>query len=252
MESLGNGYLTGMAALTRRLTKAVVVVPAHNEAALLPRCLRATQTAAACLPIPVLTVVVLDACDDDSARLAGRFGSDVHFVEIDARNVGAARAAGFVYARSLGSDDEARTWYATTDADTQVDPGWLLQQTSAKADMVLGVVRVPDWRHYPAAVARRYLQTYKSDGPGHDHIHGANLGCRAGAYWSVGGFAALASDEDVDLVERFHDAGYRIRWDDKLSVATSDRPTGRAPGGFADHLRTVSRAVLTRTTGGPA
>jgi len=71
-----------------------VVIPAHNEAALLPRCLRATLSAATCLPIPVLTVVVLDACDDESAALVGRFGPDVHFVRIDARSVGAARAAG--------------------------------------------------------------------------------------------------------------------------------------------------------------
>ena len=40
-------------------------------------------TAAACLPVPVLTVVVLDACDDDSASLAGQFGTDVHFVLVD-------------------------------------------------------------------------------------------------------------------------------------------------------------------------
>jgi hypothetical protein len=40
-------------------------------------------------------VVVLDACDDGSAGMTGQFGQDVHFIAVDERNVGAARAAGF-------------------------------------------------------------------------------------------------------------------------------------------------------------
>jgi glycosyltransferase involved in cell wall biosynthesis len=46
------------------LERVVVVVPAHNELAHLPRCLRALATAGLCAPVPVLTVVVLDATDD--------------------------------------------------------------------------------------------------------------------------------------------------------------------------------------------
>ena len=80
--------------------QAVVVVPAHNELAHLPGCLRALTTAALCLPVPVVIVVVLDASDDGSDSLAGQFGPDVHFVSVEAGNVGAARAAGFEYARS--------------------------------------------------------------------------------------------------------------------------------------------------------
>jgi glycosyltransferase involved in cell wall biosynthesis len=133
-----------------------VVVPAHNEAQHLPCCLRALATAAICLPVPVLRVVVLDACDDGSEQLAGRFGPDVCFVSVDAGNVGAARAAGFTYAGSAsGAVPAARTWYATTDADSTVSANWLLRMTATDADMVLGVVGVAAWRHYPAEVARR-------------------------------------------------------------------------------------------------
>ncbi|MCW2558556.1 MAG: glycosyl transferase [Mycobacterium sp.] len=139
--------------------RTVVVIPAHNESARLPDCLKAVVTAvAACSSMTVLTVVVLDACDDASADLAGRFGSDVHFIQVDARNVGASRAAGFTYARSsagMDSTDESRTWYATTDADSRVDPGWLIRQTASGADMVLGVVRIANWRHLPGAAVRR-------------------------------------------------------------------------------------------------
>ena len=79
----------------------MVVIPAHNEADNLVASVKAVLTAAACLPLPVAVVVVLDGCDDGSAVLAEQFGSDVLFVAIEARNVGAARAAGFSYARTL-------------------------------------------------------------------------------------------------------------------------------------------------------
>ncbi|GAB7068552.1 glycosyltransferase [Mycolicibacterium hodleri] len=227
---------------------AVVVIPAHDEAQKLPLCLKSVVTAAACAPVPVLTVVVLDSCTDGSASLAGRFGADVHFVEVDVRNVGASRAAGFAYARkTLGVDavDESRIWYATTDADSQVDPDWLVRQLSAEADMVLGVVRVTNWRQYSASAVRRYLAAYRAklrrSGGGHDHVHGANMGFRADVYWEIGGFAAMESDEDVDLVRRFERSGRRIHRDVGLSVVTSARSDGRAPRGFANHLKSVAR-----------
>ena len=226
--------------------RAVVVVPAHDEAEKLPKCLKAILTSATCLTVPVLVVVVLDACTDGSEALAGRFGSDVHFVEVDAKNVGATRAAGFVYAREVAqATDESRIWYATTDADSRVDGDWLLRQMAADADMVLGVVRVTNWRHFSAASVRRYLDAYRaksqSRGGGHGHAHGANMGFRADAYWASGGFATLASGEDVDLVRRFEEGGRRIHRDAGLSVETSARRDGRAPRGFAAHLRTVAR-----------
>jgi len=229
------------------IEQAVVVVPAHNELDHLPDCLHALTTAALCLPVPVMIVVVLDASDDGSDGLAGRFGPDAHFVSVEAGNVGAARAAGFEYARSTcATADLNRTWYATTDADSAVSADWLLRMIDADADMVLGVVRVPNWRHFPAEVSRRYLRGYHSKGHGHNHIHGANMGFRADAYWHVGGFRALATGEDVELVSRFESEGMRIHRDACLSVATSDRREGRAPGGFASHLRNLAGSMRRR------
>ncbi len=226
----------------------MVVIPAHDEATVLPQCLKAVLTAAACAPVPVLTIVVLDSCADHSAELAGQFGADVHFVEVDAKNVGATRAAGFAYARTVcgvETSGEARIWYATTDADSRVDANWLVRQMNADADMVLGVVRVTNWQHFSASSVHRYLAAYRAksrrwDG-GHDHVHGANMGFRADTYWETGGFATLASGEDVDLVRRFEQAGHRIHRDVGLSVVTSARTQGRAPRGFASYVRSVSR-----------
>src|SRR6201988_1069995 len=144
----------------RAYDRAAVVIPAHNERAKRPACLRAVLTAALCAPVPVVIVVVLDASDDDSAALAGQYGPDVPFVRVDAGNGGAARAVGFGYARSLFGDDlgDTECWYATTDADSRVDPGWLVHQLGLGADMVLGVVRVAYWRHHSEDVADSYVQ----------------------------------------------------------------------------------------------
>lgn len=223
----------------------VVVVPAHNELAQLPKCLRALTTAALCLPSPVTIVVVLDSCDDGTDGLAGEFGQDVHFIEVDAGNVGAARAAGFEYSRTVcGEDlDPNDIWYATTDADSVVDADWLVRMVDSGADMVLGVVRVATWRNFSPELVRRYLRAYRSEGSGHRHVHGANMGFRAAAYWQLGGFRALATGEDVELVDRFEAAGKTIHRDARLSVVTSDRRDGRAPGGFAQHLRKLSGAA---------
>lgn len=229
----------------RAYDAAAVVIPAHNERAKLPDCLRAVLTAALCAPVPVTVVVVLDDCDDGSDELAGEYGPDVHFVSVEAHNVGAARAVGFGYARSLFG--EAGCWYATTDADSRVDPDWLVHQLNVGADMVLGVVRVTDWRLHGSDVVDRYLLSYHADpitGENeHEHVHGANMGFCARAYWRVGGFRALASGEDFDLAERFEAAGYRIHRDTDLSVITSARTRARAPHGFAHHLRQLGRSA---------
>ncbi|MDT5095528.1 MAG: hypothetical protein QOH60_4891 [Mycobacterium sp.] len=220
----------------------MVVIPAHNEAKRLSGCLKAALAAARRLPGPVMTIVVLDACSDHSAQVARRFGPAVQVLSVDERNVGAARAAGFDHARAIWP--ATATWYATTDADSCVDSDWLTRQIAANADMVLGVVRITNWRHVSTSAALRYLHRYwsrtRSDGD-HDHIHGANMGFAAEKYWESGGFAPLASGEDVDLVRRFERSGYRIVRDAGLSVATSARPDGRAPDGFAAHLRSVAR-----------
>lgn len=119
---------------------AVVVVPAHNESASLPACLIALQAASAACAAPVTVVVVLDDCTDDSARLAGQYGDTIHFIHVDERNVGAAQAAGFRYARTVLASSIDETWYATTDADTQVPSDWLARLLDYDAEVVLGVV----------------------------------------------------------------------------------------------------------------
>lgn len=222
------------AAVPLRIDEVVVVVPVRDEQQLLPVCLDALRRCAERVRVPVRIRVVLDACTDRSALVAAAAGVEV--IAVGARNVGAARAAGFATA-SVGGG--ARTWFATTDADSRVDRGWLdrqLRYAAAGAEIVAGVVTVADWGHYAPQVRARYERAYRVE-RATGHIHGASLGFRADVYWRTGGFAPLKSGEDVDFVRRASAGGARVVWAGDVVVATSGRRFGRAPGGFAAHLR---------------
>ena len=121
-----------------------VVVPAHNEEALLPACLRSVL--AATTPVPVEVVVVADACTDDTAALASAAGATV--ITLAARNVGRARAAGMEHALRSGADG---LWLATTDADSRVPANWLrrhLVLAGSGADLVAVHWRWPVAEHF--------------------------------------------------------------------------------------------------------
>lgn len=222
------------------ITAIGIVVPAHDEQALLPGCLQALRAAArhpALRGLPVHVVPVLDACSDDSGSVAP--GA----IEIRARNVGAARAAGFaaVLAAEAGRPPE-ELWLATTDADSRVPVDWLVEQlrlAAAGADAVAGTIRVADWSQQPAATRHRFAAGYGTPREGHVHAHGANLGLTAAAYQGAGGMPALPLAEDQALVDALHASGRRLVATGRIPVLTSARRESRTAGGFADHLRAL-------------
>ena len=113
-------------------------------------------------------------------------------LDIGARSVGAARAAGVAEVlRRTGPLHPASVWLATTDADTLVPPCWLTRQlryAEGGWDAVVGTVTVTDWRQYPAAVPPLFQERYRTGGATHPHVHGANLGFSAAAYLAAGGW----------------------------------------------------------------
>lgn len=219
-----------------------VVVPAHNEEALLATCIRAIQQAAAHPGLAAETVqilLVLDSCDDNSAAIADLAGID--YLSVSARNVGYARAVGVEHLVALGA-----RWIACTDADSEVATDWLAAQLALGADMVCGTVQVRDWGDIRLSVQQRYANAY-TQADGHRHIHGANLGFCAEAYRRSGGFQHLSVGEDVHLVRAFEQQGACISWSHMPQVTTSARLQGRASGGFADYLRNLLRADEARS-----
>jgi len=214
-----------------------VVVPAHSEEALIERALLALRSAACHEELQgeqVSILVVLDACSDRTGQIARSLG--VECLAVGARNVGLARACG-----AQAMIDRGARWLAFTDADSVVAPCWIVRQLALQSEAVCGVVDVDDWTEFSVSERLSYETNYV-DAIDHRHVHGANLGISASAYQRAGGFSALRTREDVDLVERLNALGARIAWTNTVRVVTSSRRLGRAPEGFAAHLRQLSCA----------
>jgi glycosyltransferase involved in cell wall biosynthesis len=214
-----------------------VVVPAHDEETHIAACIASLLCAARCpllMGEKVIVVIVLDACSDATGDIAR--GLDAVTVAADTRNVGAARALGAELALDMGA-----RWLAFTDADTEVDAGWLSAQMGLECDAVCGTVAVRHWDVYGEQMRLHHDATY-CDVDGHRHIHGANLGVSADAYRSAGGFRPLASSEDVALVESLQRIGRHIEWSTAPRVFTSARTNYKAPDGFGATLERLHRS----------
>jgi glycosyltransferase involved in cell wall biosynthesis len=222
-----------------------VVIPAHNEENLLPSCLAAVRQSARMITgLPVHIVVVADACADRTADRARENGAAV--VEIGARSVGAARAAGVreVLSRTRPLDP-AEVWLATTDADTLVPADWLvrhLHHAAAGWDAVVGTVTVTGWAEHPPEIPPLFYEHYATSRGTHSHVHGANLGFRAEAYLAAGGFSSSPTAEDHALVDSLCVAGRRVLRTTEVNVVTSARRHARAPHGFSHLLSTLAAA----------
>ncbi|MEU6406973.1 glycosyltransferase [Streptomyces sp. NPDC046985] len=229
-------------------TAAVVVVPAHNEEALLPAALAALAAAArhpGTAGVRVTTVVVADSCQDRTAALARQSGAVV--VRTDHRNPGMARRAGVRHALDRYAQDGGAVWIATTDADSTVPPRWLAHQLARAREgwqAVVGTVALP-----PASpLARPHRTRYEATRPpggadwDHPHVHGANLGVSGAAYLDAGGFPPLAVGEDRALVEALERRGHRVLRTARCPVLTSSRLHARVRGGFGSYLAAIALA----------
>jgi glycosyltransferase involved in cell wall biosynthesis len=223
-----------------------VVIPVHNEAALLGECLEAVARAARDPRLehePVEVVVVLDACTDRSAGVAVRHGAQI--VSLNAGCVGAARALGASFALDSGA-----RWLAFTDADTRVPPQWLSAQLAADADVTCGPVAIEDWSAHPYGVRERFLEQYAR--AGELQVHGANLGMSAEAYRASRGFPALRKGEDSALVASLVTLGWGVAWRALPPVVTSARWESAVEGGFAARLRDLRETCLAELSGAAA
>lgn len=235
-----------------------VVIPAHNEALLLGRCLASVSAAAVRLQEEggglTTVLVVADRCTDGTldvvsgAASSRSVGSEVlppvATLVVDAGCVGRARDLGVRHVLDRSTRHPSRIWVAMTDADSEVAPDWLTTQLGAfRAGQDLWVGRVhPD----PSTVALRVLREWEGRhrSPGPLHIHGANLGFSASVFLRVGGFAPLAEHEDVAFVHAAIAAG--ASWAAGAdTVRTSGRTHGRTPGGFAGYLRALTAELDT-------
>jgi hypothetical protein len=261
-EGLEHGpYGSGARESRADIAALAVIVPAHNEEALLPHALAALRRAARHPALParvrVRLVVVADACTDATAALARAAGA--HVVRAEARNPGLARAAGAAAALGLCAEPPARVWLSSTDADSLVPANWLARQWRWAArgwDAVVGTVRPHGGDPALAALLHRETVRYRAAGGArHPHVHGANLGVRADAYLRAGGYPPLATGEDHALVHALEASGHRVLRTRRSPVATSARLRPRASGGYGERLARLAEredAVTPPAVVGPA
>ncbi len=241
--------------MTAEIVAVVVVVPVHDEALLLDRCLTALTAAVAAARaqgVQCEVRIVLDDCADDSASIAATHALPTTVTS--AARVGVARARGVEDAlQQLPAIARERVWIANTDADSAVPPGWILEQcrlADAGADVFIGTVR-PDFADLTPAHRQLWRRTHLRGEP-NGHVHGASLGMRASVYLAAGGFDPVPEHEDVALVARARQLGAVTVPSDAVEVVTSGRFVGRTPGGYAGHLRAqaemLRRGALTPET----
>lgn len=235
----------------RDIAAVAVVVPAHDEEALIGPCLAALATAARAVSsqVAVAVSVVLDRCTDGTAAVVrdavrrwwprsavATLGNAVP------RTIGELRTLGLDDAlRRLGLADLGRAWLLSTDADTRVPPDWMrrhLRHAAAGADAVAGMADLDSPHRLPPDVLCRYTALVDAGmaADAHTHVYAANLGVRADAFLEAGGFPAVAAGEEHALLARLRAAGRHIVTPVDLRVRTSARTRGRAVGGLADLL----------------
>ncbi len=181
-----------------------VVVPAHDEARLIGRCLDAVALAAARTPVRVEVVVVANRCRDATAAVAADAGATV--VESGARNLAVVR--------NLGIEASAGDVVVTVDADCRLHPDSLRLALGllASGRFVGGGTRVVPERRSTGIDATYALvgaMTFVT-------------GLSGGSFWStrsdldaVGGFdTSVLVAEDLDLARRLRTHGRRTgrRW----------------------------------------
>jgi cellulose synthase/poly-beta-1,6-N-acetylglucosamine synthase-like glycosyltransferase len=261
--------MTSFRDLNRR---AVVAIPAKNEAERLAHCLRALgeQLDRRGRPLPrgAFGVVVLaNDCDDDTAAVARAAGQgrryELRVIETRlprpfAHAGGARRAAMDLAEAWLAERPDRADVILTTDADSLAAPDWLsanLKAFDEGADAVLGRISLDEeGARLPAALhARGKLEAVYEDlltelcaqldpqdenpWPHHATISGASLAIRRDVYLGVGRLPRAPLGEDKALVAALRRRDARIRFAPDVTVVTSGRIAGRALGGVADTLR---------------
>jgi glucosyl-3-phosphoglycerate synthase len=235
--------------------RAVVVVPARDEAQRVGACLDALATQVEVDPGSYEVIVVLDACSDATERVveeARRRWPDLRLSTLPGpgRGAGPARATGMdVACARLESVGRMDGLLATTDADSVVASDWIARQLeaiTAGAQAIGGEILLDpeEARLLPGDVFRRRdaeltarTRRAQSRGPAeHAHFSGASLGLKPRAYRQAGGMGWLAALEDQELEDRLFGAGVEIHRLRPVRVVTSARTDGRAERGLANDL----------------
>lgn len=251
-----------------------MVIPAKNEADRIEGALSALDRAAAHVYRPVLAFVLANNCDDDTHHTTRELARQMrhcplHTLALDLpaklAHAGGARRTAVAYGMHRYAA-MAQDVIVSTDADARLRRDALSRIDAAIAggdDLVLAKIEcirdpldpAPDealswgrpgvvWRH----CVRRFVETVRrgrlASPQFHDDYGGAGIAVRVSAYHRLGGFAAIASNEDLALVRAADQANLRVNRHSGAVVDVLARARGRAQGGMAEALaRCVTAAA---------
>lgn len=121
--------------------KITVVIPAHNEAKYIARCLRSINAQVTPAGVEVETIVVLNRCTDDTQGIATSLGATV--VVDDRKNISAIKNTGVAAATS--------EWIITIDADSWMSEGVVAEvaRRAGLAHALGGGIRIEPERRSP-------------------------------------------------------------------------------------------------------
>jgi glucosyl-3-phosphoglycerate synthase len=240
--------------------RAVVVVPARDEAARIASCLRALIDQHGVRAESFEVVVILDGCRDDTLRVVeqvanGAKSSPLHAVTLDRhQGVGRARRLGMdIACRRLLQVGREDGLIASTDADTIVAGDWLatqLQLVRGGAAAIGGLIELDSEecqtldprvlavreQSLTERLAHAVDETAASATLEHAHFAGASLALTAAAYRRCGGLPVRAALEDEALAEALTRNGIEIHRSRRVRVLTSARKNGRALRGLGEDL----------------
>jgi len=258
--------------------RAVVVLPARNEAAHLPASLAALAAQVGCDGRPLdrssfEVLLLANNCDDATAAVARCFaasqrGFGLHVVEASLppaqANIGYVRRQLMDQAATrLEAIGRPAAAIASTDADTRVAPDWLAatwRELDLGSDAVGGRILTDNCEHTsPAALriqrvdaAHALLRSRLASlvdpqpfdpWPRHHQHFGASLAVTARAYRLAGGVPDVPFLEDEALIRALERVDLRVRHSPLVRVVTSSRTDGRAAVGLSWQLRQWAQAA---------
>ena len=194
-----------------------VVVPAFNEATMLPLCLKSIVQQDYKGQIEL--IVVDNDSSDNTALIAEQYGAKVIFEP----------RRGVVYARIAGFNEASNNIIASTDADTVVPRDWIRNIVRELSDSeyagIVGAYTLCNANTSIKKVIKFLIPTFRTiDRLLGAHFAGANFAVLKSAYNTVGGFHTdFETGEDLDLSYRLRKSGYNLKVAYHIKVKTSAR-----------------------------
>lgn len=190
-----------------------MVIPAHNEEALLPQTLGALlrQTR------PADELIVVDSASTDrTANVAMHLGAKVVY----------CGQPGVAIARQAGLEAASGSWVVTTDADSLPEPTWLaeLELAMPGAVALYGPMRFFGLSRFEESFSELGYRVFLALGRliGKPNLAGANMAFKREAALLLGGYPGVEAREDVLLGLALQRLG-QVRYVPNALVRTSAR-----------------------------